>query len=181
MHRACSVPVVLVPLGSKAARKAGINSLRDYREEFWVYVAVDNRLVDFGHRSFPSSSNRHRFLLFSNRVSKLWRPTKDVKGVGVSSLCFLLFVHSLPRQCEWWDELCIYWKKLRNKLIICKFLCLLFFISFDLYARVFEERFIVYCIRWYGLLSPYVIFTSNVYTSEDEKFYSYVLPVNAYL
>lgn len=56
----------------------------------------------------------------------------------------------------------------------------IFFILFNLYARVFEERFIVYCIWWYGLLSPYVIFTSNVYISEDEKFYSYILPVNAY-
>lgn len=72
-------------------------------------------------------------------------------------------------------------EKVKEQIDYLQILCLLFFISFDLYARVFEERFIVYCIRWYGLLSPYVIFTSNVYTSEDEKFYSYVLPVNAYL
>lgn len=49
-------------------------------------------------RSVPLCfSDRHRFLLFSDRVSKLWRPTKDVEGSSSVRLrLFLLFVHVCP-------------------------------------------------------------------------------------
>mgnify|MGYP004583418107 CR=1 FL=1 len=49
-------------------------------------------------RSVPLCfSDRHRFLLFSDRVSKLWRPTKDVEGSSSVRLrLFLLFVHVRP-------------------------------------------------------------------------------------
>ena len=81
--------------------------------------------------------NRHRFLLFSNPVSKLWRPTKDVKGIGLVSSLLPPFRARSQWAMGWNCRMCIWTEKLRNNLII--------FANFFylIYACIFEKRFII--------------------------------------
>jgi len=48
------------------------------RDLFVFFFVVDTRFSTF---AAPPQTMRHRFLLFANRVSKLWRPPKDAEGV----------------------------------------------------------------------------------------------------
>lgn len=62
------------------------------RDLLAFFFSFGQLILPFRHSRAPPQTMRRRFLLFANRVSKLWRPPKDVEGVLFSlSLSFPSF------------------------------------------------------------------------------------------
>lgn len=62
------------------------------RDLLVFFFSFGQLILPFRRSRAPPQTMRHRFLLFANRVSKLWRPPKDVEGVlfSLSLVPFLL-------------------------------------------------------------------------------------------